>query len=196
MPTQLLLRFADVPLTCEVQERYHALAPVLAGQISPAQQARVLNLSYHTICRWLHDFREQGMPGLFPAGEYPREPYTPERVIVSLIYFKCCAPRASARELARALGNTTRHRLHHETVIALLERYFFWRYAEFRASIRYPVPADPVARRLEMLQLREQGWTEQTIATLLGCTPRTVYKWLRRAQQQDQRDGTLPEALA
>ena len=75
MPTQLLLRFADVPLTCEVQERYHALAPVLARQISPAQQARVLNLSYHTICRWLHDFREQGMPGLFPAGEYPLVAY-------------------------------------------------------------------------------------------------------------------------
>lgn len=196
MPRQLLLCFSDVPLMCEVQERYHALAPVLAGQVSPAQQARLLNLSYRTICRWLHDFREQGMPGLFPATEYPREPYTPERVIVTLIYFKCCAPKASARELARAVGTTTGHRLHHATATALLERYFFWRYAEFRDHVRYPVPADAVARRLEMVRLREQGWTEQTIAALLGCTPRTVNKWLRRAQCEQAGGGALVEALA
>lgn len=64
MPTQLHLRFADVLLTCEAQRRYHSIAPVLAGQSSPAQQAAVLNLSYQTVCRWLRQFREQGMPGL------------------------------------------------------------------------------------------------------------------------------------
>lgn len=186
MPVQLALRFEEVPVTCPIQQRYHSIAPCLAGQITPHEQAKQLNLSYQTICRWLCDFREKGMPGLFPAGEYPREPYTPERVVVTLLYFKCCAPKASDRELARAIGAATGHRLHNETVKALLERYFFWRYAEFRDPIKYPVPADPLERRLEMVRLRSMGWTEKTIAVLLGCTPRTVYKWLRRAKHEEE----------
>ena len=195
MPTQLLLRFSDVPVTCDVQDRYHSIAPVLAGQASVTQQAHVLNLTYQTICRWLRDFRERGMPGLFSASEFPREPYTPERVIVTLLYFKCCAPKASDRELARAVGMATGHRLHNETVKALMARYFFWRYSEFSASIHYPVPADPIARRIEMVRLREQGWTEKTIAALLSSTPCTVRKWLRRAQQELLQGGDLHDRL-
>ena len=65
------------------------------------------------------------MPGLFPASEYVRGPYTPERVIVVLVYCKCCAPKAGARELARVVGATTTHFLHHQTVQTLLERYLF-----------------------------------------------------------------------
>ena len=95
MPTQLALRFSDVPVSCEVQERYHAVAPCLAGKLSATQQAQALNLSYSTVARWLRQFRSEGMPGLFPTSEYPREPYTPERAIVLLVYFKCCAPRSS-----------------------------------------------------------------------------------------------------
>jgi hypothetical protein len=59
---------------------------------------------------------------------YPREPPTPERVIVALLYYKCCAPSASDRELARVLNAITDHRIHHETVKALLERYPIWRH--------------------------------------------------------------------
>jgi hypothetical protein len=40
------------------------------------------------------------MPGLFPATEYPPEPQTPEHVIVTLLYYKTCAPRPYDRELA------------------------------------------------------------------------------------------------
>jgi Helix-turn-helix domain len=133
-------------------------------------QARLLNVSYDTIARWLRQFRQQGMAGLFPTTQYPREPYTPERVIVTLIYFKSCAPKASNRELARVIETTTSHSIRHETVAALLQRYFFWRYPEFRDNIQYPVPAAPSARRLEMAKLRQQGWSEKTIATLLHCS--------------------------
>jgi hypothetical protein len=37
MATQLTLRFEEVPLTCEVQARYHAIAGCLAGKKTPAQ---------------------------------------------------------------------------------------------------------------------------------------------------------------
>ena len=181
MPKQLRLSFDDVPLTCQAQRRYHAIAPVLAGRRTAPEQARTLDLSYGTVHRWLRRFREQGMPGLFPASEYPREPQTPERLIVLLVYYKCCVPTATDRELARVLSAEAGRRVHNETVKALLERYPFWRYAEFRASIRYPVPADPRERRSEMLKLREQGWTEKRIAQLLRCSRNTVMKWLRRA---------------
>jgi hypothetical protein len=100
MSTQLALRFDDVPLTCPAQERYHAIAPILAGKCSPTKQAENLNLGYSTVTRWLREFRERGLPGLFSETQYPRDPYTPERVIVTLLYFKCCAPKASDFELS------------------------------------------------------------------------------------------------
>jgi hypothetical protein len=71
-----------------------------------------------------------------------REPYTPERIIVSIIYFKCCVPKAADRELARVISHQTGHALHHLTVKSLLERYFFWRYREFQKLIVYPILPD------------------------------------------------------
>lgn len=122
MPVQLSLPFEDVPVTCPVQARYHAIAPCLAGAVAPRRQTELLNFSYSTVSRWLKQFREDGMRGLFPSNEYAREPYTPERVIVSLIYFKCCVPKASDRELARVIGSSTGHRMHNETIRVLLDR--------------------------------------------------------------------------
>ena len=106
MPTQLALRFDQVPITCEAQERYHAIAPCLAGLRSPAEFAAEQNLGYSTVTRWLRDFRTEGLPGLFPATEYPREPYTPDREIVQLVCFKCLVPKATDRELARVIQSS------------------------------------------------------------------------------------------
>jgi len=194
MPTQLWLPFDEIPISCEAQERYHAIVPILAGKASPQERARSLDISYGTIMRWLRQFREEGMAGLCDAA-HPREPYTPERVIVVLLYFKCCAPKASDRELARAVGAVCSHTLHNETVKALLQRYFFWKYPEFRNRIRYSVPAEPHLRRLEMVKLRTQGWSEQTIAHLLCSTPKTVRKWLRRFDQASERNQNLQQSL-
>ena len=182
MSVQLALRFDEVPITCETQQRYHSIAPCLAGKRSAEEQADALGLSYSTVCRWLRQFREEGMPGLFPATDYPREPQTPERVIVELLYYKCCVPSASDRELARVLTATTDHRIHHETVKALLERYPIWRHPEFQRLIQYPVPDNPQLLRLEMVKLQRQGWTDKRIAQLLRCSRNTVMKWLRRAR--------------
>lgn len=91
MSSQLALRFDEVPVTDKTQVRYHAIAPCLAGRLSAAEQARLLDLSYQKVTRWLRDFRRRGMPGLFPATEFSREPYTPERVIVTRLYlFQMC----------------------------------------------------------------------------------------------------------
>jgi len=193
MPTQLALTFDAIPVTCEVQKRYHSIAPCLAGVATPAEQAQALNLGYSTVTRWLREFREEGMPGLFPATQYPREPYTPERVIVQLIFFKCCAPKAGDRELARVIHHLTGHQLHHHTVKTLCERFFFWRHSEIQQFVRYPIPTDPQALRLEVVRLSQQGWTETRTAELLRTSRKTVRKWLRRARQQAQQsDGSQP----
>jgi putative transposase len=89
--------------------------------------------------------------------------------------------------LARAVGAETGHQLHHHTVQSLLHRYFFWKYAEFRDRVTYPVPADPEARRFEMARLCAAGWNEKTIAQLLRCSQKTVIKWLRRWAEESQR---------
>jgi transposase len=183
MPQQLSLAFDEVPVTCPAQGRYHAIAPVLAGKLTAREQAAQLNLSYGQVAQWLREFRTRGLAGLVPARPPRREPYTPERIVVSLLYWKCCAPTASSRELARVIFATVGHRLHHETVQALLERYFFWRYREFTDRIRYPAPATLPDRRAEMIKLAAQGWTEKRIAQLLGCSRNTVMKWLKRGRR-------------
>src|SRR5262245_34067359 len=183
MSVQLALRFDEVPITCEIQQRYHSIAPCLAGKRSAEEQADALRLSYSTVCRWLRQFREKGMPGLFPTTEYPREPQTPEHIIVALLFYKTWAPQASDRELARILSATTDHRIHHETVKALLDRYPLWRDPDFQRLIQYQAPSDPQKLREEMVKLRQQGWTEKRIAQLLRCSRKTVIKWLRRARQ-------------
>ena len=193
MTTQLALRFDEVPVTCQIQERYHSIAPILAGKSSPAEQAELLNLGYSTVTRWLRQFREEGMPGLFPADQYPRGPYTPERVIVALLYFKCCAPKASYFELSRVVAHTIGHRAYHETVRALLERFFFWRHEEFR--IAWPIPAGPEGMRLEIVKLRQAGWSDRTIAYLLRCSTKTVTKWWRRFQQSQQQPAQTQPSL-
>lgn len=185
MTIQPMLPFADVPVTCEVQARYHAIAPCLAGQTQPKQQAKLLNLSYSTVSRWLKQFREEGMPGICSSAGYGREPYTPEKIIVSLIYFKCCVPKASNRELARVINASLGYKLHNETVKALLERYFFWRYQEFQKLIVYPILPDAQSRRREIVKLDKQGWSEQSITVLVKCHRSTVRKWLRRSKEEE-----------
>jgi Homeodomain-like domain-containing protein len=64
MSVQLALRFDEVPITCETQQRYHSISPCLAGRRSAEEQADALGLSYSAVCRWLRKFREEGMPGL------------------------------------------------------------------------------------------------------------------------------------
>ena len=81
-------------------------------------------------------------------------------------------------QLARVISQATSERLHHETVKALLSRSFFWHYEEFRDLINYPVHTDPQARRMEMVKLCAQGWSEQTVAQLL-----------RSARVRDPREG-------
>lgn len=185
MSIQPLLPFADVPVTCEVQARYHAIAPCLAEKVEPKQQAKLLNLSYSTVSRWLKQFREKGMRGICSSAGFGREPYTPEKIIVSLIYFKCCVPKASNRELARVINSATGYKLHNETVKALLERYFFWRYQEFQKLIVYPILPDAQSRRREIVKLDRQGWSEQSITTLVKCHRSTVRKWLRRNKEEE-----------
>ena len=186
MSVQPMLPFEDVPVTCPTQARYHAIAPCLAGKVEPRQQAKLLNLSYSTVSRWLKQFREEGISGLIPATGGGREPYTPERIIVSIIYFKCCVPLAADRELARVITSQTGYGLDPKTVKSLLERYFFWQYREFQKLIVYPILPDAQSRRREIIKLNRQGWREQSITTLVKCHRSTVRKWIRRWQEEEK----------
>jgi hypothetical protein len=95
MPAQLTLRFSATTLP-----RLHSL-------FSRTPPARQLDVSYATVTRWLPEFRTKGLFGLFPGTHYPREPYTPEKVIVTLVAYKCFAPKVSARELVQIIQHAT-----------------------------------------------------------------------------------------
>jgi Homeodomain-like domain-containing protein len=115
---------------------------------------------------------------------------------VALLFHKTCAPQASDRELARVLSATTDHRIHNETVKALLERYPLWRYPEFQRLIQYQSPSDPQKLREDMVELKREGWTEKRIAQLPRINRNTVMKWLRRARQaESQPDDRQPWLL-
>jgi transposase len=194
MMKQSKLTFDEVPISCSAQSKYHAIAPCLAGKSSLQKQAQALDLAFSTLRQWLEKFRKEGMLGLV---EQPtsRQAYTPERIIVTLVFFKCCIPKVADRELARVISKSAGYQLDHKTVKALLERYFFWKYAEFREQISYPIPAQVQLRRLEMAKLQEQGWSEKTIACLLNCHRHTVNKWLRRYKAELAQNLTPQQSL-
>jgi hypothetical protein len=177
--TQLALRFDEVEVDCPSNNAITPSLRVLPKR-SPAAQARSLNVAYSTVTL-AASFVVMECRDCFPLPSIRANP-TRRSALSSPCCTTSAAPRASDRELARAVGNATGHRLHNETVKALLERYFFWRYAEFRRTVQYPVPADPVARRFEMLKLYTAG--RSSIAVLLQCHQNTVRKWLRRARHQ------------
>ena len=144
----------------------------------PFAGAAELNLFYSTVTRWLARFRQNGMRGLFPAAQISRQPYTPEKVIISLVFYKTCVRSISDRELARVMQSIHHLSLHHKTVKALLERYFFWRHDEFSRLVSYSIPADIAEKRLEIVKLHRQGWSETTISKLLKAARKTVQKWV------------------
>ena len=191
MSVQLALRFDAVPVTCEVQQRITPL-PRVWPESALRRNRRKRSISVIDSHLLAPGVPGQGMPGLFPATQYPREPYTPERIIVQLIFFKCCAPKAGDRELARVIHHLTGHQIHNHTVKTLCERFFFWRHPEFQQLLRYPVPTEPQALRMEVVRLSQQGWTETRTAELLRASGKTFRKWLRARQQAQQSDGSQP----
>jgi transposase/transposase InsO family protein len=185
MPEQLLLPFEEMPIASyRSQNRYQPLKPILGEITSEQEQTHALNLFYGTITNWLWQFREERMRKSCEQQHHKREPYTPERVIVAILYFKSCVPKISDLELTRIVSVTAGLKLHHETVKALLERYFFWLWRDLHDQIYYPVPDEPHLRRLEMVKLRSQGCSEKTIAHLLDTSRNTVSKWLRRFRRE------------
>jgi transposase len=180
MPTQLALIFDDVPITCPTQKRYHAIAGCLAGKASPREVAEQLNVGYSTVTEWVREFRNNGMGGLMESGTAGRNPYTPEKVIVQVIFLKTCLPKFGDRELARVVASLTGKALDHHTIRNLCRRFYFWGHAEFQKAISYPVPNDPIALRREILRFAKAGMTEVRIAQLLRLNRKTVRKWIRR----------------
>ena len=101
MPTQLSLRFDEVPVSCPVQRRYHTIAPCLAGNVSPTEQAQAVTLSYTTVSHWLRQLSCGRVARLVPICALPTRAYTPECVIVLLIYLKGARGFAAAHRESR-----------------------------------------------------------------------------------------------
>src|SRR5215510_2387730 len=71
---------------------------------------------------------------------------------------------------------------------------FFGISVRFRQA-RLPIPAGPEAMKLEIVKLRQAGWSDRTIASLLHCHTKTVRKWWRRFQQSQQQPTQMQPLL-
>jgi Winged helix-turn helix len=103
-----------------IQRRYEVIRPlVLCTEGTATQRAQDTDLHPDTVRRWLHDFRQHGMLGLFPAGvtveQRRRGPTVSEAVCQAIDRLKALYGGFHARELARILFLTLGERIDHKT---------------------------------------------------------------------------------
>jgi hypothetical protein len=88
-------------------------------QGQPRNGLRTPTSTPDTVRRWLHDFRQHGMLGLFPAGvtveQRRRGPTVSEAVCQAIDRLKALYGGFHARELARILFLTLGERIDHKT---------------------------------------------------------------------------------
>jgi transposase len=172
--SQLQLHF-----TWPEQVSYELIRPVVLFGASPAERAKQTGVAERTIYRKADRFDAQGLAGLFetmPAAPRQALPAVLRRAIVAL---KTEHPAFRPHELARICYVRFGRRPSPHTVKRVL--------AEEPLPVptprRYPSYsqiADPVERRLAIVQLHAEGWSVSSIARYLQTTRRRVYQSLQR----------------
>jgi DNA-directed RNA polymerase specialized sigma24 family protein len=170
---QPLLLFPD-------QEDYEVIRPVVLFGFTPLERSQETGVSARSIYRKAQRFEQHGLPGLLEAEEEPDSRRLLPRVIRrALAELKAEYPAFSSHELARICftrfgrrpsPHTIQRVLAEEPPVELIRRRF----------PRYLEMTDPVQRRLAIVRLHADGWTNSSIADYLGTNRPRVYKTLQR----------------
>jgi putative transposase len=162
------------------QEDYEVIRPVVLFGFTPLERSQETGVSARSIYRKAQRFEQYGLPGLLETDEQPDSKRLLPRVIRRAIAeLKAEYPPLSAHELARICYARFGRRPSPHTIKRVLAeepppaqgRRRFPRYLEM---------ADPVQRRLAIVRLHADGWTNSSIAAYLGTNRPRVYKTLRR----------------
>jgi putative transposase len=157
--------------------------PVLFGG-SVAQRAQETGVSERTLQRRIQSFAAEGMEGLFETEKARRRRLPPNirRLIVDL---KAEYPPFNLNEIANVVRACFGHRmdvrsvkrvLEEEAIPLKLERNYL-PYHEMEA-------ASPSQGRAAVVELRVDGWSAKAIAGYLGTGRSTVYKILKRFEEE------------
>jgi len=157
--------------------------PVLFGG-SVAQRAQETGVSERTLQRRIQSFAAEGMEGLFETEKARRRRLPPDvrRLIVDLkaeyppfnlneianVVCACFGRRMDVRSVKRVLDE--------EAIPLKLERNYL-PYHEMEA-------ASPGQGRAAVVELRVDGWSAKAIAGYLGTGRSTVYKILKRFEEE------------
>lgn len=175
---QPLLLFPD-------QEAYEVIRPVVLFGFTPLERSQETGVSARSIYRKVQRFEQHGLPGLLEAEEQSDSKRLLPRVIRrAIVELKAEYPAFSAHELARICYARFGRRPSPHTIQRVLaeepppERVR-------RRFPRYTEMTDPVQRRLAIVRLHTEGWTNSSIADYLGTNRPRVYKTLQRWFDED-----------
>jgi transposase InsO family protein len=168
---QLLTQFPE-------QLGYELLRPVVLFGLSPAERARQTNAPQRTLYRQVARFEAEGMASLFaPSREQRRQ--LPAEIRQAIVALKAEYPPLRPHQIAticevrfgrRPSARTIKRALTEASLPAAINR----RYPPYH---QMPEAAD---RRLAIIRLHSEGWTNQNIAGYLDINRDTVLVTLRR----------------
>jgi transposase len=168
---QLLTRFPE-------QLGYELLRPVVLFGLSPAERARQTNTPQRTLYRQVARFETEGMASLFaPSREQRRQ--LPAEIRDAIVALKDEYSPLSPHQIA----TICEVRFGRRPSVRTIKRALAEGLMSAAISRRYPpyhqIP-EAAERRLAIIRLHSEGWTNQNIAGYLDINRDTVQVTLRR----------------
>jgi putative transposase len=167
------------------QEDYEVIRPVVLFGFTPLERSQETGVSARSIYRKAQRFEQHGLPGLLEAEESADSKRLLPRVIRrAIVELKAEYPAFSAHELARICFARFGRRPSPHTIKKVLAEEPAPE-SVGRRFPRYAEMPDPVQRRLAIVRLHSDGWTNSSIADYLGTNRPRVYKTLQRWSAED-----------
>jgi transposase len=163
------------------QKRYEEIRPLVLFDVSVAERAEEVGLSQSTLYRRLGGFEAEGMESLF-ASETARKRKLPPAVRRLIVDLKAEYPPFNLNEIA----NAVRACFGRKPDVRSVERVLDGAARPLRLERNYPRyhEMDSGEGRAAVVELRVDGWSAKAIAGYLGIGRSTVYKILKRFEQE------------
>ena len=165
------------------QELYEQIRPIILFGQTPGERAKEINAAQRTLSRKADEFERSGMQSLFdskiPSEQTETSRSVPEEIRQLIVDLHREMPTMSWREIAAICFIRTGRKPSHHSVkrIAtsgsppplIARRYQPW----------HQIP-DPAERKLAVIRLHAEGWSNSSIGEYLEVSRPTIYDTLQR----------------